>query len=64
MAKAKIVEESNKLRSVKNKEFPRAKFKETLPFRVRFINIKIEGYSPTNPGGIGVAVIGYNNYIL
>jgi len=64
MAKARIIEESNKLRSVKSKEFPRTKFTQKLPFRVRFTNIQIEGYSPSNPGGVGVAVIGFNNYIL
>jgi hypothetical protein len=36
----------------------------TLPFRVRFINIGIEGYGPNNPAPIGIAVIGLNNYIL
>ncbi len=36
----------------------------TLPFRVRFTNIGIEGYSATNPAPIGIAIIGFNNYIL
>jgi hypothetical protein len=36
----------------------------TLPFRVRFTNIGIEGYGPNNPAPIGIAVIGLNNYIL
>lgn len=38
--------------------------KQELPFRVRFINIGIESYGPNNPPPIGIAVIGYNNYIL
>ena len=37
---------------------------EVLPFRVRFQNINIGGYSPSNPPPIGIAVIGLNNYIL
>ena len=38
--------------------------KEQLPFRVRFINIGIESYGPNNPPPIGIAIIGFNNYIL
>jgi hypothetical protein len=37
---------------------------EVLPFRVKFTNIGIPGYSISNPAGIGIAVIGLNNYIL
>jgi hypothetical protein len=37
---------------------------EVLPFRVRFQNTRIGGYSPSNPAPIGIAVIGINNYIL
>ena len=37
---------------------------QVLPFRVRFQNTKIGGYSPSNPAPIGIAVIGFNNYIL
>jgi hypothetical protein len=40
------------------------KINEVLPFRVKFTNIGIEGYSKTNPAGIGIAVIGFSNYIL
>lgn len=35
-----------------------------LPFRVKFTNIGIEGYGPSNPAPIGIAVIGTSNYIL
>ena len=35
-----------------------------LPFRLTITNIGIEGYSPSNPPGIGVQVIGFSNYIL
>jgi hypothetical protein len=35
-----------------------------MPFRIKFQNIDIGAYSPANPAPIGVAVIGFNNYIL
>jgi hypothetical protein len=35
-----------------------------LPFRVAFITVDTGGYSPTNPAPIGIAVIGFTNYIL
>ena len=35
-----------------------------LPFRVRFTTIGIEGYSPSNPPGIGLQVIGVSNWII
>lgn len=37
---------------------------ETIPFRVKFTNIGIEGYGPNNVPGIGIQVIGFSNYIL
>jgi hypothetical protein len=37
---------------------------EILPFRVRFTNIGIQGYSSNNPPGIGLQVIGISNWIL
>lgn len=38
--------------------------KTDVPFRVKFINVGIEGYGPGNPAPIGIAVIGISNYIL
>jgi hypothetical protein len=35
-----------------------------MPFRIRFQNIDIPSSSPTNPPPIGIAIIGFNNYIL
>jgi hypothetical protein len=35
-----------------------------LPFRVRFTSIGIEGYSSSNPPGIGLQVIGFSNWII
>jgi hypothetical protein len=35
-----------------------------IPFKIRVFNITVPGYSPTNPAPIGIAIIGFNNYIL
>jgi hypothetical protein len=35
-----------------------------VPFKIRVFNITVPGYSPTNPAPIGIAIIGFNNYIL
>jgi hypothetical protein len=35
-----------------------------VPFRIRVTNITVPGYSPTNVPPIGIAIIGFNNYIL
>lgn len=43
---------------------PKAVINSVLPFRVKFVNIGIEGYGPNNPAPIGIAIIGVNNYIL
>lgn len=40
------------------------KINEVLPFRIRFTNIMVPGYSASNPAPVGIAVIGLNNYIL
>ena len=74
MAKAVIVDEQKvKARRLSAKTFPifnivRPKrtvlINETIPFRVRFTSIGIEGYGPNNVPGIGIQVIGYSNYIL
>lgn len=41
-----------------------AKVMSVLPFRVRFTAVGIPGYGPHNPAPIGIAIIGYSNYIL
>jgi hypothetical protein len=46
------------------KDCPNVKMSSILPFRVKFQNIGLGGYSPTNPAPIGIAIIGFNNYIL
>lgn len=74
MAKAVIIDEQKvKTRRLSSKLFPifnivRPKrtvlINQTIPFRVKFTNIGIEGYGPNNVPGIGIQVIGYSNYIL
>jgi hypothetical protein len=74
MAKAVIVPETKRiLKKINPSNFfnskikfksGRAKVKEVLPFRVRFINVDIAQYTSTTPAGIGIAIIGVNNYIL
>jgi len=43
---------------------PVIKINNVLPFRVKFSNITVPGYGPGNPAPIGIAIIGFNNYIL
>lgn len=74
MASVKIINETHSTKRLKSKKFPvtrirygqpyGVKIQEDLPFRVKFINIGIESYSDTNVPPIGIAVIGFNNYIL
>jgi hypothetical protein len=74
MASATILlKQEQKLKSLGTKNYPiskisegrrTVKINEVLPFRVRFTNIMVPGYSATNPAPIGIAVIGLNNYIL
>ncbi len=40
-----------------------SEFATVMPFRVNFQTIDIGGYSPTNIPPIGIAIIGFNNYI-
>lgn len=40
------------------------RFQTDVPFRVKFTTIGIESYGPNNIPPIGIAVIGYSNYIL
>lgn len=69
----KFINKFATVRSISNKDYSNTKLidkqrtvmvTETLPFRVKFINIGIEGYGPGNPPPIGIAIIGFNNYIL
>jgi hypothetical protein len=73
VSQAKIFFGKRFYRILKATNYPRSKLigkkrnvliKQQLPFRVRFITIGIESYGPNNPPPIGIAVIGFNNYIL
>lgn len=35
-----------------------------VPFKVRIKNITVPGYTPSDVPPIGIAIIGFNNYIL
>jgi hypothetical protein len=39
-------------------------FATVMPFRVNFQTVDMGAYSPSNPAPIGIAIIGFNNYIL
>ena len=75
MARAVLTDKPKvKTKSVTQSDYPVVKIAEgkrlvkinqTLPFRVRFINITVPGYSfPNNVPPVGIAIIGFNNYIL
>jgi hypothetical protein len=67
------LKQKQEVRSLVTKDYPIArisegrrtvKINEVLPFRIKFTNIMVPGYSASNPAPIGIAVIGLNNYIL
>jgi hypothetical protein len=74
MAKSIIIDEQKtKTRKINTKDYSvfnivRPKrivlVNETIPFRVRFTTVGIEGYGANNVPGIGIQVIGFSNYIL
>lgn len=35
-----------------------------VPFKIKVINITVPSYNPSNVPPIGLAIIGFNNYIL
>ena len=63
---SKIIKEipTANLRKIVLDQNHKTRLSSVIPFRVRFTNIGIEGYGPGNPAPIGIAVIGFNNYIL
>jgi hypothetical protein len=64
MAKATLEKLNHKTKYIKLADYPTVKISQTLPFKVRFTSINIEGYSRTNVPPIPLQVIGYSNYIL
>ena len=63
LAHAQITDLSNGSIKINDINY-KSKIENILPFRVQFINVGVFGFSKDNPAGIGIAVIGYNNYIL
>lgn len=74
MAYVKIIDRDPFKSKVKTVNYPIAKInyappfgvkiKHDLPFKVKFTNVTIPGYGPFNVPPIGIAIIGFNNYIL
>lgn len=65
MAKA-VINDSRigKVKRIETSNFGSAKIIYNMPFRVKFTTIGIESYGSNNAAPIGIAVIGFNNYIL
>ena len=40
------------------------KVNQSLPFRISIFNVGISAYGPSSPAPIGIAIVGFNNYIL
>lgn len=73
MASVKILDTKNHLKTLKSFNFSIFSIKKSrqvtaiepvLPFRIKFVNIGIPSYGPSNVPPIGIAIIGVNNYIL
>lgn len=73
MATATLLPLNNQVKSIKPINYslssivdqsPRTEITHTLPFRVKFTSINIEGYTSTNVPPIPLQVIGYSNYLL
>lgn len=74
MASIRFLDKAPFTARFKNIDFPTARIREKnsfnakidqdLPFRIRFTSIGIPGYAPPGFPGIGIQIIGYNNYIL
>lgn len=74
MASAVIsTKQDQRVRSLESTNYPivrisegrrTVKINQVLPFRIKFTNVMVPGYSASNPAPIGIAVIGVNNYIL
>jgi hypothetical protein len=64
MSKAIIIDiKSVRVSSAKTSQSNIVKISDSK-YRVKFINIGIEGAGSSGAAPIGIAVIGYNNYIL
>lgn len=59
-----IKESDYGIATIGSKPYGAVSLSSILPFRVSFSTITIPGYGPNNVAPIGIAVIGFNNYIL
>lgn len=73
MSRAVVLEKKNYVKKIKTSNSFKSKIvqksgtvqiTQKLPFRIKITNIGVPGYSVTNPAPIGIAIIGFNNYIL
>ncbi len=73
MSRAVILEKNNQVKSIKTSRSFKSKVvqkaslvkvTEKMPFRIKITNIGVPGYGSNNPAPIGIAVIGFSNYIL
>lgn len=73
MSRATVLEKKNYVKriktskSFKSKVIPKAgtvQVTQKLPFRIKITNIGVPGYGANTPAPIGIAVIGFSNYIL
>lgn len=60
----KYIKNKNSYTSVINQGNRSVKIEEFLPFRVRFYNVGITNSASFQAAPIGIAIIGFNNYIL
>ena len=63
-ANAARIDNKNFFRSTVLESTRTVKINEVLPFRIRFTEVRVPGYSPNNVPGIGLQIIEYSNYIL
>ena len=73
MSRAIVLEKKNYVKSIKTANSFKSKIvqksgmvqvTQKLPFRVKITNIGIPSYNSNTPAPIGIAIIGFNNYIL
>jgi hypothetical protein len=73
MASISIFEEKNALKSLRAQDFGIFFLKnkkrnfvanDVLPFRIKLTNIGIASYGPGNAAPIGIAIVGYSNYVM
>jgi hypothetical protein len=59
-----VLDEDKASIKVESLHYSHTDIRDVLPFRVRFTSIPFEQYGQNNPPGIGLQIIGLNNYIL